>query len=349
MEETVAHLGKITWARFCPIGLKPFRQTAQAAQIAVDSAKRTPRTRWSEFWKKSFYALQYNGARAFFEKQSADAVALVWNGLNGSRYVFAQAAKDAGCRTLYFELAPLPDRITVDPSGVNFNNMLPRSAKPYLDWWTHQGKPETWRGVAKQITQRQGASPPEDAVSGIPPLTENFIFAPLQVEGDSQLRLFGGDFKTVGSFVDGLIEASKALPKGWHLRIKEHPDNHGRFAEKIAKDGNSQVWLDNRTDTFEQVRASQLVITVNSSVGLQAMFFEKPVVACGECFWAIDGIASHTPERRAFLTLFRSPTRVQFVPEARSAFLEFLTTVYYPAKNSTKLNFFQTGLENVDL
>ena len=51
------------------------------------------------------------------------------------------------------------------------------------------------------------------------------------------------------------------------------------------------------TDTFEQVKKANLILTVNSSVGLEAMLFEEQVVAFGNCFWAIEGISTSAKTR----------------------------------------------------
>ena len=63
------------------------------------------------------FALQYNGARAYFAAHP-DAVAVCWNGLNGTRRAFMQGARHAGARLLFFELAPLPGRVTIDPNDL---------------------------------------------------------------------------------------------------------------------------------------------------------------------------------------------------------------------------------------
>jgi len=158
---------------------------------------------------------------------------------------------------------------------------------------------------------------------------------PLQVEGDSQLRLFGREFKTVESFLDGLFDTSKSLPKGWHLRIKEHPSCPISFTEKImAARTQGPIFLDNQTDTFTQVSASKVVLTVNSSVGLEAMYYDRPVVACGDCFWVLDGIAVTAQSTCALREILKAPEKISFRKNARSAFLNFLTEVYYPCMDN---------------
>lgn len=304
-----------------------WRETAQQAETALVMAKdrnQGPILRWL---KTFLLRLQYNGSRAYFHK-NPDAIAVCWNGLNGTRRVFMQGAKDAGARRLFFELAPLPGRITVDPCGVNFANCLPRVIKPYKVW--HQDHTHhDWRSIGQQIRQRK-AKASSTGATATPPLSEPFLFVPLQTPGDSQLRLFGGEFKTVENFISAITNAAQHLPEGWHIRIKEHPTSPTSFAERIIATAPDRVFLDNTNDTFSQVAASRGVVTVNSSVGLEAMFYEKPVVACGECFWAINDVAIQAKTTADLTKLFKSANEWSFDPTARAAFLTFLDKAYYP-------------------
>ncbi|MEJ8561183.1 capsular biosynthesis protein [Yoonia sp. GPGPB17] len=273
--------------------------------------------------------MQYNGTRRYFEKHP-NHVAVAWNGLNGTRRVFMDAAKDAGAKTLFFELGPFPGRITVDTAGVNFANSLPREAASYKSWLV-QSKvdPNDWRALGTRIKQRTPNKPPAPTAS-LPPLTDPFIFAPLQVPGDSQLRLFGGNFRTVDSFVEALVGSAKALPDGWHLRLKEHPSTPPFVADRL-REAQTAIYLDNTTDTFAQVAASRGVLTINSSVGLEAMFFDKPVLACGQCFWAIPGMADTAPDQTTLTRSLANAADWSFDAETRNAVMSFLDQIYYPA------------------
>ncbi|MGO4910630.1 hypothetical protein ACEN2J_20350 [Pseudorhodobacter sp. W20_MBD10_FR17] len=167
-----------------------------------------------------------------------------------------------------------------------------------------------------------------------PPLRTPYIFVPLQVPGDSQLRISGGAFKTVEAFVDAILKAAAGCPEGWQIRIKEHPSARPFVKDAIDKLAAPNVILDNETDTFEQVKGADVVLTVNSSVGLEAMFFEKAVVACGDCFWAFDGVAASAKTPSALSQMLSNPTTISFDPAARHAFLTYLDKIYYPKLSS---------------
>ncbi len=328
---TLSAVGTLTWRKFAPLQMRGYPETEQRAAQAFEAARTKPQSALVKKAKLALFALQYNGSRALFSANTS-LVAVCWNGLNGTRRAFMDGAKDAGARRLFFELAPFPGRITVDPNGVNFENSLPRTIQPYLDWFSKSGLPEDgWRAIGKTIRQRAPLHPTVENSTAATGLDTPFLFVPLQTPGDSQLRLFGGNFSTVEGFIKAIGEAATYLPQGWHIRIKEHPTADVTFADLILSYQKNGVVLDNSTDTFVQVAASRGVITVNSSVGLEAMFFDKPVLACGKCFWAIDGVAVAAPDIRALSQLFLRPGEMNYDHTARTAFLSYLLDEYYIA------------------
>jgi len=325
---TLAALGPVKWLKLAPLRVRGYPETADRARAAFDSAKKKPRDGAMATAKRLLLRLQYNGSRALFESDRG-AVAVAWNGLNGTRRVFMDGARDAGARTLFFELCPFPDRITVDPCGVNFLNGLPRSAAPYVSWSKARGGTGDWRAMGQTIRARAPAAPRAEAAANRP-LSEPFVFVPLQVPGDSQLRLFGGAFRTVEAVIEAVAMAARSLPPGWHVRLKEHPSSPIRFGDLVGRLKHPALVLDNTTDTFDQVGAARLIVTVNSSVGLEAMFHEKPVVALGQCFWAIPGVAAQCTTPEALADALADPDAISFDSAIRAAFLGWLAAEYYP-------------------
>lgn len=329
IEATLVNLGDIVWLGLPPLSMRGYPETRARAEAALGAAIRQPRHGLEAFLKRKLFELQYNGSRRMFERHRLD-IAVAWNGLNGSRFAFMQGAADAGARTLYFELAPFPDTVTVDPRGINHLNHLPRRIEPYLDWMRSAGHdPDTWRSYGRRIRQRAPHMPRAAGTGNVPPVTEPFVFVPLQVPGDSQIRLFGRAFRTVPDFIEALARLSAKLPAGWHLRLKEHPSARQSFAHLLDTHKGRPIFMDNGADTFDLVRASQVVLTVNSSVGLEAIFFDKPVIAAGDCFWAIEGVVHHAEDESALGRLLSGGGELGYEPEARNAFMSYLTQVYY--------------------
>ena len=271
--------------------------------------------------------MQYNGCRKMFEKEQ-NLVAVAWNGLIDKARVFMDAAKDSGARTLFFELSPIPGCVTVDPQGVNYANSLPRKLTPYLAWSASSNTDKDWRQFRGKFESRKPIKRDANEYAS-KPITEKYIFVPLQIPDDTQLFLFGGAFATVESVIIAAVEVAKNLPEGWHVRLKEHPSSTLRFAKMFQEQKHHKVVLDNTSNTFELVANAQCIVTVNSSVGLQSMFYEKPVIALGQCFWAIDGVAQSALNSAALFDKLKHLEHIGFDPVARESFLSYLVNEYY--------------------
>jgi capsular polysaccharide export protein len=343
----LATAGMIKFLPLAPLGFENYSESDIRAKDALRSARKRPNSGIVRSAKLWLFRRQYAGCRAYFAR-NPDTVAVVWNGLNGTRRVFVDAARDAGNKTLFFELSPFADRITIDPQGVNFANSLPRTASPFIDWASKQVEDSLdLHELRNTIVQRKPCARAIASKTAIA-LTEPFIFVPLQVPGDSQLRVYGGAFKTVESFVTEILAAAKHCRKGWHIRIKEHPSAVPFVKDAIERSGVSNVILDNTTDTFEQVKKAQLILTVNSSVGLEAMFFDKPVAACGDCFWAIDGIAVSSKKSKEIREIVANPETVSYDKRARHAFLNYLDKCYYPELSNPAGGAISTRINGLD-
>ena len=163
---------------------------------------------------------------------------------------------------------------------------------------------------------------PEDA---------RFLFVPLQVPDDSQMILFAGWCGGLEGFIDALAEASAALPEGWHLRLKEHPSAKRSVRARIERHiaAGARLELDNARDSFAQLEASAGVLTVNSSMGLQAMFFDKPVIVTGEAFFAFEGVAHPAGSPQELAQLLADPDALGHDGDLRARFLTWLAHDYY--------------------
>lgn len=317
------------------LSLRGFPESGARARAALAVAKRQPKGGLGRALKFALIWMQYNWARRYFARHPG-RVAMCWNGLTGSRRAFMQGARDAGAPRLYAELAPFPGRVTLDPEGVNAANSVPRDPQFFRDWAASapERQGEAWRALGENLTARASRRADVSQAGGEALAdAEHFLFVPLQVPNDSQITLFAGWVKSVEGMLAALAEASENLPEGWHIRIKEHPSARASLAEPLkaaVQHAKGRLVVDNQTDTFEQVKASGGVITINSSVGLQAFFHDKPVIVLGEAFFAIDGLVHVADAPEKLSALLKAAEELGVDPALRAAFMNFLDQVYYP-------------------
>ena len=312
-----------TWT----VSFRGFAQTSERADECLARAKKQPRWFGSRWLKRAFLKGRYNRARRHFQKHQ-DEIAVCWQGLTGARRAFMLGAIDAGADTLFAELAPLPGYKTLDPLGVNAEGSVPQDR---FDFDGVAPQPEILASIAANFQSRQSRRSDVGQAGGLPSDSGPFLFVPLQVPDDSQMILFADWVQSAKGFVAELAKASSHLPDGWHLRLKEHPSSKIRLTrtiEKAIKNG-ARIVLDNETDSFEQLRASQGVVTVNSSMGLQAMFFDKPVITTGRAFYSMPGLTNHASSAKRLSDLFEQAKGLSFDPDFRQRFLTWLATEYY--------------------
>ena len=307
--------GKVNWIPVRPLSLRRYKEAHAVAEAALANAPRQPSGRMMRAFKLWQLRAQYSGARRLFQRRNA-AVAVAWGGKNGGRMAYMEGARAAGARHLFIEHAPVPGRITVDPRGVGALSSLPRTIEPYRAWADiFVSDRKAWRAARNDIRQRAKSKiKVGDEKSRCPEAP--FLFVPLQVPCDA--------------FVSTLASAAKSLPDGWYLRLKEHPSARISAAEEILAADPHRIFLDNHSDTFAQVAASRGVVTVNSSVGIQAFYFDKPVVVCGQAFWAIPGVASPAPSLDSLKDVLAEAEALRFDTDARDVFMTYLSSVYYP-------------------
>lgn len=334
-EAVAADLGQGRRLRTWPLSVLGYPETQARAAACLARAKRQPQGRFGRWLKLAFLKGRYNWARRYFER-NPEAIAMCWQGLTGTRRAFMEGAKDAGAKRLFAELAPLPNRRTLDPAGVNAEGSVPRDPQFYKDVVEDAAMLAQLRDSFVARTPRRsdvkqgGASLASDAP---------FLFVPLQVPDDSQMTLFAGWCGGLEGFINALAEVSHNLPEGWHLRLKEHPSSKVRVTPLIQAhitDG-ARIVLDNDTDSFAQIRASEGVVTINSSMGLQAMFWDKPVVTTGDALFNIEGVVTQAASLADLGDILRGGRTLKFDAPLRRRVLTWLARDYYIVFDGTKL------------
>lgn len=321
---------------FVPPGLRDWPQSEAVAEAALASArKRAKGVKGLGKW--ALYRAQYNWARRHFETRGGAGMA--WNALGSTRYAFLQGARDAGCPAFAMELAPFPGRVTLDARGVNWRNSVPRDPAALAAWaWDDPvRRGSDWRRLRDGLSARAARRSDVGQEQGDPG-DAPFIFVPLQVPADSQIQLFSGWAQSVEGLIDALGRCAPNLPEGWHLRIKEHPSARqslGDHLAGVAAASGGRIVVDNATDSFAQLAAARAVLTINSSMGLQALFWDKPVLVTGQAFFAIPGITTPVTSEPVLAESLAAPETLGFDPALRDVFMSYLDQNYYiPAETN---------------
>ncbi|MDS0907514.1 hypothetical protein OSC03_10825 [Morganella morganii] len=111
---------------------------------------------------------------------------------------------------------------------------------------------------------------------------ENYIFFPLQVFEDSQIKLHSNiDNLSAIKHLNKLAEELKLT-----LVIKPHPAETNRYAlDSILELKKIYKFKISNKNTFELIKHSQKTVVINSTVGLESILLNKETIFLGESFY----------------------------------------------------------------
>lgn len=263
-------------------------------------------------WARPYRALVEVGVRrmvvgtyAILEPFLADCDAVVlWNGMRGARFAAANIARARGLRTVFFERGFLPNTVQVDDRGVNFGSRCARPSierirqvpltadrRAWLDSLAFEQRPlgNMERPVAQTMT-------PLEEID----LPSRFLLFVAQVHDDTQIDFYSPHFRTVEAAIRythaELLAHNAAHGDDLRLVVKEHPQDYRRARyDKLRRELSDTVFLHN-VNNDELIARSDAVVTVNSSMGLQAVAQNRPVATLGESVYGLPSVVLRAPE-----------------------------------------------------
>lgn len=82
------------------------------------------------------------------------------------------------------------------------------------------------------------------------------------------------------------------------------------------------VYQDSRAESVEAV------VMLNSSVGLHAFLFDKPVIVLGQAYWSFKTLPTQVKCAEALYETFSRPTKLDCNETAHSDFMNYLVSEY---------------------
>jgi hypothetical protein len=120
--------------------------------------------------------------------------------------------------------------------------------------------------------------------------TRPFVYFPLHVTDDYKIR------KVIPHCVDqaSIVEqVADALPPGHDLVLKEHPMSVGRnsiaLLRRLRTRPNVRL-VEPHTSSHELIRRAEAIAVISSTVGIEALLYDKPVLTLGEPFYSGYGV-----------------------------------------------------------
>lgn len=247
-------------------------------------------------------------------KERPDGLVLM-NGAHYKQQVVLAYADEIGVQPFYLELGCLPDTTAIDGKGVNYNSAVPRDPDFYRSY-------EPSSVVDSTLVRRPPRKPVGEPVS----LSGNYIFVPFQVYDDTQILLHSPWIDSMEALYRAIENCVSVLPEGWRFLVKEHPSARKNYDYLHSR--NSRVEFANANDTQALIEGAQLVITVNSTVGIESLLLGRPVMTLGNAFYNITGLVSHAESEEVLRQCVSAPETWVYDGELVSRFVGWLGEQY---------------------
>ncbi|MFW6016587.1 MAG: hypothetical protein ACOCRK_09120 [bacterium] len=258
----------------------------------------------------------------YFLKNKIDIV-IVWNGLPYPQAALSTIAKKMNIKTVFMENGYLPNTLTVDPKGVNYYSSLSSLSKAFYDNISiNKNKIEILR---RNIIDNSG---------DFTDLPEKFILLPLQVYDDTQVLIHSPLVRDMPQLIEESYKAVDNLnlrfKENYHLVIKEHPQDIGRinydYIYKKYSYKNLKVFRSGNVHGL--LKKANAVITINSTVGIEALLHYKPVITLGNAFYNIKDLVYNVDQLDNLSQELYNAIRCEVNKELIDKFLYFLRYEY---------------------
>ena len=265
----------------------------------------------------------YKACYAIIKEHSPDAVC-VWGGKHRPS-LLALAARNQQIAVIHLEHGVLPFTTAVDLQGINADNSLPQEAAFYR---ALPAAPVADTNPSLEVRKVHPDKPGEDA--GLATLPERYIFVPFQVDSDTQILLQSPWIKDMRHFFRLMTRVFRQLDDPQlHLIFKEHPTSESRYLDLHREaDREERIHFVNNRLTQELIEHAESVVTINSSVGIESLLFDRPVIVTGRAFYNIPGLVMKADSETALLDALHSVKTVHSDQLLRRNFLSYLATEY---------------------
>lgn len=182
----------------------------------------------------------------------------------------------------------------------------------------------------------------------------DFIFAPLQLDDDSQSIFFSCSYDVV-SFIEKSIFVLNTMNKKFvsNLKIvfKVHPLDRYRkdYKEIFNKYSSDNVIFTFDYDTDTLIEKSKMIFVVNSTVGFTALQKNKNLIVFGNALYLLENISISIED---FIKILNKSQNLESLNNSLNSilmnkvkFVDFITNHYLCKANIDRLN--NTDLENI--
>ncbi|MDQ0185733.1 hypothetical protein ACFOST_13710 [Cytobacillus kochii] len=152
-----------------------------------------------------------------------------------------------------------------------------------------------WQGLKYFVHKKWYSRRKEDEVD----LRGEYIFLPFQVSRDTQIFYHSPHIQSMEQLLEITLKAVEQYNQTYHRQIKvivkEHPEDLSRQNYQSLKNKYTNVQFVQKYRMDKLLKASLAVVTVNSTVGIEALAHYKKVITLGDALYNIDPLVERCP------------------------------------------------------
>ncbi|MCK0163987.1 hypothetical protein [Marinobacter sp. S6332] len=243
-------------------------------------------------WKQQQLISAYS---LFLADVGANTV-ITWNGSLLVTGALAESADLLGIPSFYMERGLLPGSLVIDPNGVNSDSSIAGNG------WQINGSIEPTEDdvlALKAYCQKLGSSNASIVNTGQKKESEAVlaqlrlspekpvILLPLQIESDSNIQNNSPYFKSMEVLIGSVTSVLGGTEA--QLIVKPHPEDQSRRERIEELCSASDVRCCWELSLQSLLPVTDLVVVINSTVGLEALLQNKPVVTLGRSIYDRKG------------------------------------------------------------
>jgi hypothetical protein len=146
-----------------------------------------------------------------------------------------------------------------------------------------------WRLLHQNVSEKMRALAARPFYDTLDP-ERPFVYFPLHVTDDYKIQRIIPHCADQASLVEQIADA---LPAGHDLVLKEHPMSLGRnstaLLRRLRQRPNTRL-VNPYTNTHDLIERSEAVAVISSTVGLEALLYDKPVLTLGQPYYGGFGV-----------------------------------------------------------
>ena len=247
---------------------------------------------------------------------------VIWNGHKLPNITVVKAAEKLGISVIYYENGLLPNTTCLDPKGVNYASSIKRDKNVYLNCDLSQ----TALFKTPELTARVNHKKRKAFVQS--KLPKRYIFVPFQVPHDTQIVCYSPWIHSMEMlFTEVMTAIEKLNDPELKVVFKEHPSWHKHYSHLYKK--HPQAVFANGNVTADLIDSAEAVITINSTVGLEALLVGRRVITLGLACYNIDELVLHARNNEELSERISQMSQGwQFNTQLRNQFFNYIKHVY---------------------